>query len=1319
MEISLSLRSLRRSIAGLSLLALLASMSFAGVAKAQTFSDVDPDDWYYEYVESLVDLGVVEGYDDGTFGPGDTLNRAQAAKIMVLAFAGEGELDYDYDAGFPDVDSDAWYAVYVNTAQKLGIVEGYEDGTFGPGDEVNRAAFAKMVVNAAGLETDTTDAPHFSDVDDSAWYYNYIETAYNNTVIDGYSDGTFKPADDVDRAAACKMVYQGQNPELRYDTGDDDTGDDDTGDDDTGDDDTATEGTLTVEMGDEIAGISLPKGATSVEMLNVIFTADGGDVELDTVVLHRKGVGATTDYSYVYLYEGDVRLTTGRSIASDTNEVTFGSLNKTIEDGDALTLTVVVDTYASATTGDENILELIDVDSVESDAIEVTGTFPIESGTFTIAGSSSGAITMSKNGSVPNPTIGEAESEIAEFSLAASSAEDLALTRVTLTVKGTVTEGTLTNLKLLQGSDIIATAESVEDELITFVINGNYNCGSYTYSDNGYCIGKGNTKVFNVTGDVGVVADPNETIYVYLDESTDLGTTGLVYGYGASVTYSAYDNAAADGTDASWSTIQGGQVTLSQDGPSATDLAINAKDVILEKFTVTAQRDIEFRKLTVTAAATGSGLVDTVVRNFSDFKIVELDENDEVIDSLMGPQETTLSGSDTSQSLVFTDYWTMAAGETKTIAITCDIANYASLADSTITTTLAAVSTTEGILDTDTNEYVTDIVPASAIAGNAMTVKAASLTLALATMPISDTFVKGTTGVNLATFTLSAGGAMDVTVTQIDLSGYIDEGEGDADYYKGEDNSIDMRDLVPTVWLEDSEGNQIGTDESFSANTTGGEATFSSLSWTIGAGETETLKVYGDLSASAPFNSSTDRVCVDILDGDIVSEDEEDNSVDASGDAPNGGTATTATPTVAMTVTGGGTLTIAENTSDPMEEQVVATGETDVLLAKFKATAADEDFKITKMTLTATGAVAGVSAVTYVDASYTALLDNLSTLTIKYPTDVDDPDTLDGEKTVAVSGTKVLFDSLEFYVPKDDSAYFEVYADLAGHTNDGLGGADSDDSLRIIIDNGDLNGNNADFVATGQGSGTGYVESELSNVTSSYSTYVYRTLPTVANASSLGSSLLPGEQEVYRFTVSADDNYDTILYYMTLDLTQTGLVTGNSATSSLSKDADANTTWQVGVCGGTGYYGSSAVIDTTRSAFQVKEYGQSTVLGSGCYDAHNGLVKIQLSWSGSSRTSGVLIGKNATKTYSIFATVVEDANTATTSSLSMRIHQDTTYRAAASMLGLVGINNTNLAATGLVWSDYGIQSGTHGENTAEWMTGYKVPGMPVSYVTLS
>lgn len=1348
-----------KTITKLLILAMLVTMSFTGIAQAQTFYDVNETAWYYDYVEELVSQGVLSGYDNGTFGPEDDLTRAQAAKVVVLAFI--GEVDSSYDAGFWDVSDDAWYEDYVNTAAMYGITSGYTDdngdatGEFGPDDDITRAAFVKMVVSAAGLDPDSTGGPHFSDVDPGAWYYGYVETAYNNSVVDGYDDGSFGPGNNVNRAEASKVTVNGQNPESRP-SGDDDDDDDDECpegyevDQDLGvcvDEDGCEEdysydgsvcvdgngcelgedwdadaaecvvppnvGTLLVEMGEVVSGSSVPKGATSIEMLNVTFTASGDDIELDGFTVHRTGVGAPADFDFLYLYDGAERLTYGRSIANDDNEATFGSLNIDLSDGESITLTVIADFASTATTGDENALEIVNVDKINSDAAEVTGVFPMEGEVFSIAGASAGTITISKQGSVPDPTIGEEAAEVAEFQLTAAS-ENMAVTRISLTVKG-VSNDSLANLQLMQGSDVLAIASEVNnDDLVVFEIEGNYDCDDYNHSGDGYCVGKGNSRTFNVFADITDSADRADTLKLYLDESTDLEAVGLSYGFGAQVTYGDYDNSADDGTDATHSTIQGGQFTISNNGPNSGDVAINAEDAILNKMTFTSEGNVEIRQLQATITAdtlTGSGLVDGVVANFTDIKLVRLDDEDNVVETLMGPAELTVGGNDGSQTVTWTDSWSMDAGESVDVAITCDVANYTSLDSTTVYATLVAISGTDGIRNSDTNEYVPtdDIVPSSAIAGNIMTAKSASLAIALASYPTSDTFVKGSDDVNLARFTFTAGDAMDVTVSSIVLAGYLDE-DGDGTYTQGTDNSVDIKNVVTSVWLEDEDGNQLDNARSFSA----GDATFNALAWTIEAGTTEVLNVYGDVSNSAFYNSTNDFVAVDIdsAASDITSEDVEGNSLTETGDNPNG---TATNPNVAMTISGGGTFAIAEATADPIETQIAAQGAEDLLVGRFKLTAADEDFEVKKLTFTSAGTVNG-TAVTNIPTTDPTTVDNILSLTLKYPTDVDDPDNLNGEKEISMSGTNVKFTNLGVMVPKDDSVYVELYANLNDHNRDG-GGLDSDDGMTFRLNTGDAEGEAyGDFSATGQGSGTGYTEDEVSDVTLSNTTYVYRTIPTVANDTSLGSSLILGpNQEVYRFTVSADSNENVVLQYLTLDVSVTGITTGNSV-NSLTNTASEDAFYTDGYCGSPPAT-AGATYDT--APWYITQYGLSTVVGTGCYDPYNNVAKFELNSSNGTANSGAIVGQGSSKTFSVYADLYDANANIANETISIRIHNDTTYYAATTLLGLKGTNVTGLSTTGMIWSDYGASSGTHGAQTSEWMTGYKVPGMPVSYVTLS
>jgi hypothetical protein len=176
---------------------------------ASSFIDVQSRDWFYPYVEALVEVGIIDNSFD-YYRPGDSLNRAEAVKVIVEA-AG-----YEYVEPavptFRDVMPGIWYYKYVETAAAHGVVSGYADrpGYFGPGDNVTRGQFAKMGVisqNFEQIDVDAVSAPTFPDVSESRWSFVYVETAYLAGIFSGYDDGTFRPDNDINRAEMAKMIY--------------------------------------------------------------------------------------------------------------------------------------------------------------------------------------------------------------------------------------------------------------------------------------------------------------------------------------------------------------------------------------------------------------------------------------------------------------------------------------------------------------------------------------------------------------------------------------------------------------------------------------------------------------------------------------------------------------------------------------------------------------------------------------------------------------------------------------------------------------------------------------------------------------------------------------------------------------------------------------------------------------------------------------------------------------------------------------------------------------------------------------------------------
>lgn len=172
------------------------------------FSDTQ-EHWASFYIEELAAEGIVTGYEDGNFGPDDTLTRGQFAKVVALAF----DLEFQGETDFTDVDADAWYASYIDALVSAGLAEGYGTGEFGPEDPVTRAQAVKILVLAAGLESETTES-HFLDVSLDDWFFDYVETAYHYSLVEGYEDGRFAPNENVSRGEMAKMTVLAQGDDI-------------------------------------------------------------------------------------------------------------------------------------------------------------------------------------------------------------------------------------------------------------------------------------------------------------------------------------------------------------------------------------------------------------------------------------------------------------------------------------------------------------------------------------------------------------------------------------------------------------------------------------------------------------------------------------------------------------------------------------------------------------------------------------------------------------------------------------------------------------------------------------------------------------------------------------------------------------------------------------------------------------------------------------------------------------------------------------------------------------------------------------------------
>ncbi|PKL36512.1 hypothetical protein CVV38_01240 [Candidatus Peregrinibacteria bacterium HGW-Peregrinibacteria-1] len=109
-----------------------------------SFSDVSAQDWFIDYVETAKMVEYISGYEDGTFRPNEFVNRAEALAIILKA--SELALNTGGSHSFPDVSADAWYVDLISFAVENAVVSGYENGNFGPSDSMTRAQVAKVIV---------------------------------------------------------------------------------------------------------------------------------------------------------------------------------------------------------------------------------------------------------------------------------------------------------------------------------------------------------------------------------------------------------------------------------------------------------------------------------------------------------------------------------------------------------------------------------------------------------------------------------------------------------------------------------------------------------------------------------------------------------------------------------------------------------------------------------------------------------------------------------------------------------------------------------------------------------------------------------------------------------------------------------------------------------------------------------------------------------------------------------------------------------------------------------------------------------------------
>lgn len=168
------------------------------------FTDLDTNNKNYEAIKYLKNAWVIWWYPDGSFKPNKVVSRVEALKMIFAAL--KIGLEDKEDLPFTDTDGSAWYADYIWAALAKWIVKWYDDGSFKPSKEVNRAEYYKILLIASWVSLDDDfDAP-YDDVPVDSWFGKYFDFVKNNKLSD--AEYNIYPNEWVTRSEVAESIYR-------------------------------------------------------------------------------------------------------------------------------------------------------------------------------------------------------------------------------------------------------------------------------------------------------------------------------------------------------------------------------------------------------------------------------------------------------------------------------------------------------------------------------------------------------------------------------------------------------------------------------------------------------------------------------------------------------------------------------------------------------------------------------------------------------------------------------------------------------------------------------------------------------------------------------------------------------------------------------------------------------------------------------------------------------------------------------------------------------------------------------------------------------
>ncbi|MFA6306152.1 MAG: S-layer homology domain-containing protein [Candidatus Gracilibacteria bacterium] len=172
----------------------------------QSFSDIPATDDFCAALKIVNQNNIITGYSDGTFKGDNEINRAELLKIILAYSNTEIAQPAQNEPIFSDINGNEWYANYIYTAKTIGIIDGYPNGTFQPAQAVNKAEAVKIILKTLKAETGIVSSAPYEDTpvnQNNAWYLPYAQ--YLKDTVDTNS-ANFDPSHLMTRGEVVEML---------------------------------------------------------------------------------------------------------------------------------------------------------------------------------------------------------------------------------------------------------------------------------------------------------------------------------------------------------------------------------------------------------------------------------------------------------------------------------------------------------------------------------------------------------------------------------------------------------------------------------------------------------------------------------------------------------------------------------------------------------------------------------------------------------------------------------------------------------------------------------------------------------------------------------------------------------------------------------------------------------------------------------------------------------------------------------------------------------------------------------------------------------